>query len=123
MGFEVSWGEKVKTAHPGLVGGGRPSIYPWDQLAEPSADADGTMLYSQFFVPGKTTKKFSSLAASAGKKLNVTFAVRSAQEDGVEGVLVQRVEYREPKVRTPEQIAAAKAAAAKRKAAKEAKTA
>lgn len=116
--FEVSWGEKVKTSHPGLVGGGRPSIYPWDKLEEPSQDAEGTALYSQFFVPGKTTKKFSSLAASAGKKLGVTFAVRAAQENGVEGVLVQRVEYREPKVRTPEQIAAAKAAAAKRKAAK-----
>lgn len=117
MSFEVSWGEKVKTSHPGLVGGGRPSIYPWDKLEEPAQDVEGTAVYSQFFVPGKTTKKFSSLAASAGKKLGVTFAVRAAQQNGVEGVLVQRVEYREPKVRTPEQIAAAKAAAAKRKAA------
>lgn len=105
--FEVSFGPKAKIAHTGLTG--RTSIYPWDQMPEPQAGEDGEPLYSQFFVPGKTTKQFSGAAQNAGKRMNATFTVRSAEEDGVAGVLVQRIEYRKPAVRTDAEKAAAKA--------------
>ena len=93
--FEISLGPKAKVAR---VGGftGTKSIYPWDLLQEP-VEENGEMLYYQFFVGGTSTKAFSGKAQNAGKRLKATFVVRQAEEDGVAGVLVQRVEYREPK--------------------------
>lgn len=122
--FEVSWGKKAVAARGFQP---RQSIYPFDALEEPGEGDDGegnqVMLYSQFFVPNKTTKNFSNVARNAGLKLKRTFAVRAATEDGVEGVLVQRVEYRAPKAMTAEEKAARSAARAAKKAAKAAKAA
>lgn len=100
--FEVSKGPKAIVARAANFQP-RESIYPWAALEAPEQGSDGVMYYSQFFVPGKTTKKFSGLAQAAGKRLSAstgiptTFAVRQAQENDVAGVLVQRVEYREPR--------------------------
>lgn len=121
MSFEISLGPKMTVARSPNFGGGRPSQYPWDQLKEPEQDpSTGEMLYYQFFVPGKTTKTFSGAAQSAGKRLGVTFTVRAANMEGQDGVLVQRVEYREPKHRTEEEKAAMKAKREANKAAREA---
>ena len=118
--FEVSLGPKMNVTRSAAFGGGRPSQYPWDQLLEPETDENGEKLYYQFFVPGKTTKTFSGAAQSAGKRLGVTFTVRAANMDNQDGVLVQRVEYREPKQRTEEEKAAMKAKREANKAAREA---
>lgn len=123
--FALSWGPKAKVQNANAFGGGRPSIYPWEQMGEPTPNPENPteMLYAQFFVPGKTTKNFSGAAQSAGKRLKATFVVRAAQdENGVAGVLVQRVEYREPRVLTAEEKAARKAKADATKAAKAAAT-
>lgn len=120
--FEVSWGKKAIAARGFQP---RESIYPFADLEEPGEGDDGegnqVMLYSQFFVPGKTTKNFSNVARNAGLKLHRTFAVRANTEEGVEGVLVQRVEYRAPKAMTPEEKAERAAKRAANKAAKAAK--
>ena len=119
--FALSWGPKAKVQNANAFGGGRPSIYPWEQMGEPTPNPENAseMLYAQFFVPGKTTKNFSGAAQSAGKRLHATFVVRAAQdENGVAGVLVQRVEYREPRVLTDEEKKARKDKADATKAAK-----
>jgi hypothetical protein len=106
--FEVSLGPKAKVARVGGFTGTR-SIYPWESLLEPvnqpnPETGEEETLYYQFFVEGTTTKAFSGKAQNAGKRLNRTFVVRQAKEEVpegsgkfVDGVLVQRVEYREPK--------------------------
>lgn len=118
--FALSWGPKAKVQNSNAFGGGRPSIYPWEQMGEPTPNPENPneILYAQFFVPGKTTKNFSGAAQSAGKRLKATFVVRAAQSDGVDGVLVQRVEYREPRQLTDEEKAARKAKADATKKAK-----
>lgn len=122
--FALSWGPKAKVANSNAFGGGRPSIYPWEQMALPAPNPDDAneMLYSQFFVPGKNTKNFSGAAQSAGKRLKATFVVRAAQNEGVDGVLVQRVEYREPRILTDADKAERAAKRAANKAAKAAAT-
>lgn len=130
--FALSWGPKAKVQNNNAFGGGRPSIYPWEQMGEPAPNPENAseMLYAQFFVPHKTTKNFSGAAQSAGKRLKATFVVRAAQAEEVEGsgvmvpgVLVQRVEYREPRVLTDAEKAARKAKTDATKAAKAAATA
>ena len=125
--FTLSWGPKAKVQNQQAFGGGRPSVYPWEQMGEPTPNPENKdeMLYAQFFVPGKTTKNFSGAAQSAGKRLHATFVVRAAkleEPEGsgqfVEGVLVQRVEYREPRQMTDEEKAARKAKADANKAKK-----
>ena|SRR5882672_10039047 len=127
--FTLSWGPKAKVQNAQAFGGGRPSIYPWEQMGEPTPNPENPeeTLYSQFFVPGKTTKNFSGAAQSAGKRLKATFVVRAAQAEVPEGsgnmvagVLVQRVEFREPRVLTAEEKASRKAKADATKAAKKA---
>lgn len=125
--FEISLGPKMNVTRSAAFGGGRPSQYPWDQLLEPEVGEDGQPLYYQFFVPGKTTKTFSGAAQSAGARLKRTFTVRAAnmEIDGVptDGVLVQRVEYREPKHRTDAEKAAMAAKRAENKTKREAEKA
>ncbi len=125
--FALSWGPKVKIANTHAFGGGRPSIYPWEQMGLPQKNPEdpNETLYAQFFVPGKTTKSFGGAAQGAGRRLKATFTVRAAQAEYpegsgnmVEGVIVQRVEYKEPRQMTAEEKAAR---AAKVKANKEAK--
>lgn len=118
--FALSWGPKVKVTNQHAFGAGRPSVYPWEQMPEPAPNPDNPseLLYSQFFVPGKTTKNFSGAAQSAGKRLKATFVVRAAEDNGVAGVLVQRVEYRQPREMSDEQKAANKAKREANKAAK-----
>lgn len=115
--FAISWGPRAVIARVGF-GAGRESIYPWKQLEEPAQDEQGNEVLSQFFVPGKTTKKFSGVAQAAAKRNNISLSVRSAEEDGVAGVLVQRVALRPARPpRTPEQKAAMAVKAAAKKAA------
>ena len=95
--FEVSYGPKAVISREG--GAGRSSMYPWAQLEAPTTGDDGAPLYSQFFVPGKTTKRFSGVAQAAAKRHHISLAVRAMSEDGVEGVLVQRVEARPPRAK------------------------
>lgn len=130
--FSVSFGPKMAVANPNAFGGGRPSEYPWDQMPEPKPNAgpNGETLYAQFFVPGKTTKNFSGAAQSAGKRLNATFVVRAAQLEEpegsgnfVHGVLVQRVEYRQPRTLSDQAKAERKAKADATRARKKAEKA
>ena len=66
MSFEISFGPKMNVTRSAAFGGGRPSPYPWDQMPLPSVDPEtGETLYAQFFVPGKTTKNFSTAAQNA----------------------------------------------------------
>jgi hypothetical protein len=83
------------------------------------------MLFDQFFVPGKTPRQMASLARSASKTRGWSFRVRAAlgkDENGneVKGVMVQRVEKRMIKPRTPAQILAAQRFAAAGRAARKA---
>lgn len=125
MSFELFLSPKVNVTRAPGFGAGRPSEYPWEEAAKHPGEKDdaGEMLYPSFFVPGKTTKNFSGAAQNAGKRHHATFTVRASEEDGVAGVLVQRVEYREPKVRTEAEKAAAKAKREANAAAKAAKAA
>lgn len=62
----------------------RASIYPWSTMA----DGDS------FFLPGKPAKAFVSTAAAAGKRHGFKSLVADAQEGGVSGCRVWRVESR-----------------------------
>lgn len=62
----------------------RASIYPWSTMQ----DGDS------FFLPGKPAKAFVSTAAAAGKRHNFRARVADAQEGGVSGCRVWRVESR-----------------------------
>ena len=62
----------------------RASIYPWTTMA----DGDS------FFLPGKSKKSFTSTAAAAGKRHGFRSRVADAQEGGVTGCRVWRVESR-----------------------------
>ena len=62
----------------------RASIYPWSTMS----DGDS------FFLPGKPAKSFVSTAAAAGKRHGFRSRVADAQEGGVSGCRVWRVESR-----------------------------
>lgn len=62
----------------------RASIYPWATMG----DGDS------FFLPGKPAKSFVSTAAAAGKRHGFRSRVADAQEGGVSGCRVWRVESR-----------------------------
>ena len=62
----------------------RASIYPWSTMS----DGDS------FFLPGKSKKSFTSTAAAAGKRHGFKARVADAQEGGVSGCRVWRVESR-----------------------------
>ena len=62
----------------------RASIYPWATMG----DGDS------FFLPGKSKKSFTSTAAAAGKRHGFKSRVADAQEGGVSGCRVWRVESR-----------------------------
>lgn len=118
MAFEVFQSAKLDVTRNAAFGGGRESIYPFKEMGEPSTAEDGSKLYASFFVPGRSTKQFSGVAQAAGKRHNATFTVRSAEDNGVAGVLVQRVEYRAPRVLTDAEKAERTAKRAATKAAK-----
>ena len=67
--------ERARTRH---------SIYPWATMQ----DGDS------FFLPGKPAKSFVSTAAAAGKRHGFKARVADAQEGGVSGCRVWRVESR-----------------------------
>lgn len=121
--YELSYGPRAIVARsPNFQT--REETYPFSQMGEPRVDPKtGETIYAQFFVEGKTTKRFSGVAQAASKRLlkkgvKATFSVSTAEDEGVAGVLVQRREYREPKVLTPAELAARAAKRAANKAKK-----
>ena len=62
----------------------RASLYPWSTMQ----DGDS------FFLPGRPAKSFVSTAAAAGKRHGFKIRVAYAQEGGVSGCRVWRVESR-----------------------------
>lgn len=67
---------------------GRPSKYPWDQLAVSVCSPDGTFAGPWFFVPGKRHARFASSCTEASKRFAKKFVCRDV--DG--GVGVWRIE-------------------------------
>lgn len=88
--FQITRGPAVKAKRPGAGSGGRTSKYPWAEMDYPEMNDEGVMEYAQFFVPNVETKKFSSVAQSAGRRLNRVFRViHGINEKNVPGCVVE----------------------------------
>lgn len=92
MKTEIEVEREAGIQQPTTEGRGRPCRYPFKKMSVPTTDAEGRVIYSVFFVPGKEPEDIAgSMAYFKKKHKNRKFTMRKCVKGGRAGVKVYRV--------------------------------